>query len=182
MNIDTFKAMLRATPYFWPTAAVVCVVAVGVAALLWRGSRPLASRLAFFGVCAAPIIAATLTPNENWQLNRSCGIGASWSFWQPQLSTPEGLLNLALFVPFGLAGWLLFAVVRSAIRWVVLAATILASPIIEFVQWLLPSLGHTCQGADITANMLGALIGVFIAVGLAKLISPVTDRKPSLKL
>jgi hypothetical protein len=82
--------------------------------------------------------------------------------WHELTSLNEHSLNVALFVPLGLAVGLL-PLTRSSMA-VVLAAFSLTF-VVETVQLLVPALGRGCETADIFDNLLGLAIG--IAVGLA---------------
>jgi hypothetical protein len=82
--------------------------------------------------------------------------------WHELTTLNEHSLNVALFVPLGIAVGLL-PMTRSSVA-VVLAAISLTF-VVETVQLLVPALGRGCETADIFDNLLGLAIG--IAVGLA---------------
>lgn len=73
--------------------------------------------------------------------------------WEP-LGTPQGRMNLALFVPIGFFG------LRAARRAVApLSAAVLLSCAIECVQAVVPAIGRYCDTSDLVANTLGAIAG-----------------------
>ena len=81
--------------------------------------------------------------------------------WHELTSLNEHSLNVALFVPLGIAVGLL-PLTRAA-AFVALAAVSLTF-IIEAVQLLVRALGRGCETADIFDNLLGLAIGILIGV------------------
>jgi VanZ like protein len=81
------------------------------------------------------------------------------------LSINDQSLNVALFVPLGVALGLLIGQ-----RWfAILMVAALALPwAIESTQLALPALGRTCQSGDLTDNLLGLLIGLVVGFVVAK--------------
>ena len=69
----------------------------------------------------------------------------------------DDTLNVALFVPLGLAIGLLV----DHPRFQVLLAVAVALPwAVEAIQLAVPALGRDCQSVDLTANLLGLALGV----------------------
>jgi glycopeptide antibiotics resistance protein len=82
--------------------------------------------------------------------------------WHELTTLNEHSLNVALFVPLGIAVALL-PVTRSTAA--VILAAIALTFVVETIQLLVPVLGRGCETADLFDNLLGLVIG--IAVGLA---------------
>jgi hypothetical protein len=116
--------------------------------------------LGFAGVLAITLLPQPLVPRPSADLTCLVPVIA--------LPTPARLiefndesLNVALFVPLGIALGLL---VRHP-RFLLLLAVASALPwAIEAIQLTVPALGRVCQGSDLTDNLLGLLLG--LAIGL----------------
>jgi hypothetical protein len=107
-------------------------------------------KLVVGGITVA-ILAVTLTPTGGGgghEFSVCLGCGRRW--------LSDGLLNTALFVPFGIAsGW------NARSFWRVVVAGALLSTIIELTQTVVP--GRDPELADIIFNTAGALCGAIIA-------------------
>ena len=125
--------------------------------------------MAFLGlVGVATIVAATLTPE--WDAiahaaysDGGCDVSRVGLIPLSDLTrVSQASLNVALFVPLGLAIGLVPWSSRSAL---ILAAALLLPFVIEATQAALPALGRGCESADVTDNLTG--LGVGFLVGLA---------------
>ncbi|WP_055588179.1 VanZ family protein [Peterkaempfera griseoplana] len=112
---------------------------------------------ALLGASLAAVLTATLYPTGSTDsaAGRLCEAGGSL---RGLLSTEQGRLNLALFVPLCLLAVL---VVRRPL--LVLAGAALLSGTIEALQATLP-IGRSCDRGDFIANVLGAAAGLFLGV------------------
>ena len=87
--------------------------------------------------------------------------------WRELTSLNESSLNVALFVPLGIAVGLLPMTRTAAL--VALAALSLTF-VIETVQLLARALGRGCETADIFDNLLGLAIGILVGLLLRGLL------------
>ncbi len=163
------------TPQFWPAALVAVLISAAVAGVVGRLLR--LSGWVVFGLLASLglVIAATLTPAAVSFLPpghaATCEVG-SWAM--PPLGqlvyVNEASLNVALFVPLGVAVMLLPRPLQ------VTAAALWAVTVpwgVEFIQYLVPSLNRVCSTADISANLLGLVVGFgFGLVSIRPLLLP----------
>jgi hypothetical protein len=153
------------------TWLVLTGMALPVALSSFRRPGDLVPRLAAFCLPAAValIIAATLSPTAH-RLGHigQCGTHLTTT---GGLTSLQGLLNVALFVPA--AGMLTLTGARPGDG---IAAGIGMSAAVEAVQALVPQLGRSCQLHDLIANSFGAVCGVGLAVGVQSLSQRVGAR------
>ena len=156
---DTAWSILR-QPNVWVAFALLCVGLMTqfsryAKAAGWSRMRLYAARAAAAALSLA--LAVTLgrtTPglSVDW---RGCGGGIGLP-----VENAEGILNVLLFVPWGIAAG--YALRRF---WPVVAVGAAASLLIELVQG---SLGNgTCHSDDLVRNLAGAMIGAGLGVVLA---------------
>jgi hypothetical protein len=101
------------------------------------------------GGITAVILAVTLTPTGSVGQEFSFCIGCGWRWLS------DGLLNVGLFVPLGMAaGW------NARSFWRVVVAGALLSTLIELTQTMVP--GRDPELADIIFNTIGAACGAII--------------------
>jgi hypothetical protein len=160
-------------PLFWPAAGLVLVFAAGLAG--WLGRALVTSRSSAFLLLASlgVILAATITPSISAfvPIDRpgGCILG---QFDPPPLSLllypNETSLNVALFVPLGIACGLL----RRWWQVAVTSALAVGFPFgIEMIQFEVPPLGRVCSTADVAANLTGLTVGLMVSVGILRPIS-----------
>ena len=178
----TAGTVVDALPLFWPVVGFACLLAAVSAPVLGRVLP--APAWVVFGILASLglIGAATLTPtsqalSDPWLSSNGCQVG---SLHLPSLADltqiNETSLNVALFVPLGLACGLL----RKPGQLAGAAVAAAALPIgVEFIQDSLPALGRVCTTDDVIANLLGLVLGLF-AGGLAGLVAGPVERQEAL--
>ncbi|MEU8223339.1 VanZ family protein [Kribbella sp. NPDC048915] len=154
----------RGIPHLLDTWLVLTGMALPVALSSFRRPGDLVPRLAAFCLPAAGalVIAATLSPTAHrlGQIGQ-CGTHLTTT---GGLTSIQGLLNVALFVPA--AGMVTLAGARPGDG---IAAGVGMSAAVEAVQALVPQLGRSCQVHDLIANSVGAVCGVGLAVGVQSL-------------
>jgi hypothetical protein len=166
-----------------PIYAVVLVITIVAAVILsrrlarWLGcGRGVAALLVFgFGF----VLAATLVPDPDAlrgiPSDGVCDTSRVGPIPLGQLLRPnEHSLNVALFVPLGVAVGLLPRTRRAAI--VVLAAASLTF-VVEGIQLVLTDLGRGCETADLFDNLLGLAIGALIGVVVGTLTAQARERE-----
>jgi len=112
----------------------------------------------------AGVLGITLIPqpaSQRLPADLGCLVPALALPAQGRLAINDETLNVALFVPLGIAVGLLVGHPRFPVLFVAAAALPWA---IEAIQLAMPALGRSCQSGDLTANLLGLLVGV--AIGL----------------
>jgi len=122
---------------------------------------------AAIGVIAA-IVFSPLPPDLDGQRRLAAWLAAAHRTWMPRWVTfgaVEFASNVAMFVPLGFLGVIVFA--RA--RWVVIAGCTAFSVAVELVQWLLLP-ARQADWRDVLANSLGAAFGMALAIGLLRLI------------
>jgi VanZ like family len=157
-------------PLFWPAALLALVLAAAVAGPVGRRLRTsgwlVFGLLSSFGV----ILAATMTPSIAAFLHierpHECILH---QFDLPPLSQllypNETSLNVAMFVPLGLACGL----VRRWPRVAILSGFGAVLPFgIEITQYLVPGLGRVCSTADVADNLTGLGIGLLVGIVLVR--------------
>ena len=164
--------MLNVLPWFMPGAAISLVAglltAPAVGRALRSGRGP--AWLLVFGL--GIIVAATLTPlghgfEEPASILRTCDFGRiGIAPLREYLRVGDISLNVALFIPFGVALGLLPG---SRRKWYVVGAAILLPVVIETLQLLAPILSRGCQSADVVDNLTGLVIGMVGATGTRRL-------------
>ena len=160
--VDPFNDM----PLLGPAAVVALAVAVGLAVPVGRWLRAPAPLAFLLLASAGAVVAATLTPTVAQPWSTGCQTGA---LALPRLAQlrylNETSLNVALFVPLGLACGLLPG------RWRAATACLVATAVpagIELAQAELTWLNRVCATADIVANLTGLTVGVTVAVVLIR--------------
>jgi hypothetical protein len=152
--------------WFWPGV----ILAIPLALLC---ARPVARALGtnawlawFLALSVAVIMVATLTPIHRRPgfdpaLLRTCDLSRQWFASLGDLRTANDIsLNIALFVPLGLAIALL-PFWRQKLT--VAVAAVIAPFAIETLQYGLPVLNRGCQSGDVIDNLTGLALG--LAVG-----------------
>lgn len=153
--------------WFWPALIVAVVAALALARPVarWLDTRPFLAWLLVMSV--GLIVAATLTPIHgpsgiDVTQARPCDFDRRWFAPLAEMtSITDVSLNIALFVPLGLAvAWLPRS--RKAVAIVVLA---IALPfIVEGLQYLVPVLARGCQSGDVIDNLTGLGIGLIAGI------------------
>jgi len=155
----------------WFVPGVVASLIVGFAAsgrvgrLL--GARRIVARLLV--VSLGVILSATLTPVRDALETSGAGVGVCdlTRIGPAPLaelgSINDTSLNIALFLPLGLAVGLLPRGRRAAMA--ALAAASLPF-VIEGIQLVATPLHRGCQGADVSDNLTGLFVGLVIGLGL----------------
>jgi VanZ like family len=153
-------AALRDVPWFWPgiVASIVLAAALErpVSILLKVGHL-----LAFLAVLSlGAILVVTLTPSIDggyWSSARYCGFDVRMPLSPLALLRPEQRsLNVVLFIPLGL--FLAWCANRKSAPWL-LAGGLLLPIFVEFLQFLLPVLGRSCEAEDVVDNATGFVYG-----------------------
>ncbi|MCB5170467.1 VanZ family protein [Streptomyces bambusae] len=153
------SAILNGNPWLLPS--LLCIGLLLSTAILFLARRRSLSQLAAFafGWALAGELVLTLYPVHSTVSGGLCTVNRDAL---GPLTTQQGLLNVALFIPVACLGTLLFR--RPA---VVLAASALLSVGTELLQSTLPVLGRACTSEDLIANCLGALLGTMMGVLLS---------------
>jgi VanZ family protein len=108
------------------------------------------------------IIAATLTPLRGAFAgdvgSGTCDLSRLGPASVEELQTDrDALLNMLIFVPFGLAIGLC---PRSRPKTTIVAVAIALPFAIEAIQLLVPALARGCQSADVADNLVGLVVGI----------------------
>jgi hypothetical protein len=162
--------VLDGLPDFWPAILVALALAAALAVPLGRLlTMPAWVVLTLLGSLGL-IAAATLTPAPMSYLpagHDSTCLTAPLTL--PSLlelsSVNETSLNVALFVPLGVACTLLPRL-RGVVAVIPFAAAV--SPAVELIQYLLPRLERVCSSADLTTNVVGLTIGLLVGLLFAR--------------
>ena len=140
-------------------ALIAAVGCVGLMVLLRQGRRGLAGWTAFSGI-GLVIALITLTPSGDPFDASRCAL----EVWTPILhnqliSLSNDELNVWVFAFLGIA------VAALPGRNLVFGAgiTLLGPPVIEWIQYLLPVLGRSCQSTDLANNWAGGVAGLAVA-------------------
>ncbi|MFB4196349.1 VanZ family protein [Streptomyces carpaticus] len=148
---------------------VACLITAAAGHLTYWAARTRGHRPAIHALWASSAVSVLLltmwSPGGGVSPASECVINKDLaeSFTQTQ-----GLMNMGMFIPFGLLGVL--ATRRPAL---VIPAGILLSATIEVAQATVPFLTRTCDTTDLLSNSAGTVIGV--ALGL--LLTP-SGRQP----
>jgi VanZ family protein len=161
-------AVTNVLPWFLPGVAVSLVVATLAAPALARGlgSGRVPAWLLVVGL--GIIVAATLTPlgvvvDDSAAIVRRCDFSRiGIAPWQDLVRLSDSSLNVALFIPLGVAVGLLPG---SRRKWILVAAALLLPIAIEMLQLLAPILSRGCQSADVVDNLTGLVLGMVGATG-----------------
>lgn len=149
--LNSFSGLI---PAFLVLAILICVPGA-----LWaRAKRKPVTLTVLCGVSLAGVVAATLFPRAGTdQLStRTCQVAGSL---RGVLSTQQGQMNVALFVPL-----CFFCAMLLRRPLLVLAAGIVLSAGIEVAQAVLP-LGRACDTGDFMANVIGTAAGTVLGTG-----------------
>lgn len=159
----------------YPTILPGMVVGLAVAVMLAPTvARRLGSSRALAWLLVASlgiILALTIAPSRLALLEGPAGgIQCDTSRLLAPISTylrfDDPFLNVAFFVPFGIAIGLL---PKPRSRHALTAAAFLLSPAIEVTQALVVAIGRACETGDIADNTLGLLIGLVLGNLLRRL-------------
>lgn len=148
-------AYLWAQPYALPVFGGLAVLFAVLGWLLGRAGRARWWAVLLLGVAGALVVATTLTPVR-------AGTG-SFGTCRVAVPSPEallstaGVLNLALFVPAGLA-----AVVVFRRFWLTLVLGLSGVAAVGLAQALLPVLGRACDSDVLLVNLLGLVVGAVL--------------------
>ncbi|MFD7510502.1 VanZ family protein [Streptomyces sp. NPDC059853] len=139
---------------------VACILAATAGYLTYKATRTRWHRPAIHGLWASSAVSVVIltmwSPGAGISSASECVINKDWaeSFTQTQ-----GLMNMGMFIPFGLLGVL--ATRRPAL---ILPAGVLLSATIEVTQATVPFLRRTCDTTDLLSNSAGTVIGVALGV------------------
>ena len=170
--LDLAGSILR-QPNVWVAFALFCVGSVTQVSRSakragWSRDRVYAGRVAAASLSLAlAVTLARATPglSVRW---RGCGGG-----WGLPIDSAEGLLNVLMLVPFGIAAG--YALRRF---WPVALAGLAASLLVEATQGLFGN--GSCQGDDVVRNVVGVVAGALVGVAWADIYGrprqAVTDR------
>ena len=143
-----------------PWALPAAVAAIAIAGLL---AVPVARRTGQTTAVAWLVLASlfvivgiTLTPSVQFPYGRGCDLTLATPTLRELVSLNDRSLNIALFVPLGIA--VMAIRTRHRLTWLVLAAAV--APVIELTQLLATPLWRTCQAIDLIDNELGLATGV----------------------
>ena len=166
VTLQEFRRYLADVAWFWPGVAISIVLGVALGARVARVldvRRSVGAMLVtFFGLIAS----ATLTPSREALRFGAIGSGVcdlsriGPASWQDLFGFGDPTFNVLLFIPLGVAIGLVPPSRRQALLIVVAIALPFA---IETIQLLATTLDRACQGADVSDNLTGLVIG--IAVG-----------------
>lgn len=161
------KTLAAVLPWFLPGLAISAMVAVAVSDRVARRIHGTRAHAVLLVVSAGAVLAATLPPVGNGFPGEEPSAAGTCDLARVVPASPveyarmgdEGL-NLVLFVPLGLAVWLL----RPSPAKVGMLVAAVASPVvIEATQSLVPLLGRGCQSQDVVDDLLG--LGLGLSVG-----------------
>jgi hypothetical protein len=148
--------LLGGIPWALPAALVAVVAAAAFAVPVARrtGETPAAAwlLLASFGV----IVGMTLTPSPDYPFQRTCDLALVGPTFRDLLTLNDRSLNVALFIPLGIAVVAIHT--RHRLACLLLAASV--APLVELTQLVLTPLRRTCQAIDVLDNELGLVLGV----------------------
>lgn len=154
-------ALTRAMPLFVPAIVVATAAAVVLWIVVRRRGLPAPAWLAWSLWAVAVALSATVLPSSDELMRRTCALSMTVPRATELLTVGQESLNIALFVPLGLGVGLAPPTWRARAG---LAA--LSLPVaVELTQYLVPSIGRSCQIGDVVLNVVGIVIGA--AAGLA---------------
>lgn len=143
------------TGLLWALLAALIASAAVAAAVARRRSAPLLLSM-LVGVSTALVLTATLYPiNPGAPAPLLCTVQRDLI---SAMSSTQGLMNIALFVP---AGFFTALLVRRPVSTGV--ALTLLSAAVEAVQAVTPGVGRSCDTADLWDNALGTAVGCGLA-------------------
>jgi VanZ family protein len=170
--------MLSTLPWLLPGTLVAFVLSGLLSPAVARALRVRRvvawALLLSFGV----IIAATLTPLRG-AFAGDVGSGiCDLSRWGPASveelhADRDAVLNMLIFVPFGMA----IGLTPQSRRKASIVALAIALPFaIEAIQLLMPALARGCQSADVADNLVGLVVGVAAGAFVGRIVPKV--RQP----
>ncbi|WP_329138959.1 VanZ family protein [Streptomyces sp. NBC_01476] len=150
-----FSAALRGQSWFLFSALVGALLLACAAFSIARrrGVRPW-EFAGLTALVAAEVSVTLLLPNGGYT-TRTCVVNRD--VFEPLL-TEQGLLNLLMFLPIGIAGVL---ATRSVLPTVAGCAALSMGT--ELAQAAVPGIGRNCDSSDFTMNVAGAAVGAAIA-------------------
>ncbi len=159
---------MAAVPFFAPGLIIWSAIALVISPPVGRFLRTSRLHAALLILALGLIVMATLTPTGA----ALTGTGSQWDACDLTrigvaplsvlLHLNDKSLNVALFVPLGLALGSLPLSRRSAL---VAGVALLLPLAVELLQLAFPALGRRCESADVIDNTMGLIIG--LAIGLA---------------
>jgi glycopeptide antibiotics resistance protein len=171
---------MNGVPLFWPGVALVIPLTLLCARPIARALHTSPWRGWLLGFTVAVILVATLTP-----IHRRLGLDPSLlgtcDLSRTRLASLADIgrvsdisLNIALFIPLGLAIALLPS---STLRLWIAVAAVCAPFVIETMQMLLPALARGCQSGDVIDNLTGLVIGLTAGSFVAWVASRLVHRR-----
>jgi uncharacterized membrane protein len=153
-----------------PYVALAVLVSAAAGAVLgtvlrFRSDRP----WAYAGWASFTLLALMLTWWVSGGIPSSGGCVINKDVGEP-LGTPEGLMNLVMFVPIGFFG---SRAARHPLPALLISA--LLSFVIEGVQAGIPAIGRHCDTSDLVTNVVGAVVGI----GISELAARGFGRRPA---
>lgn len=162
------RSFMATVPLFVPGMILWGLLAIMVSPVVARSLRTSRAHAALVLVALGLTLMATMTPTTAGLSGAATSLGAcNMARLSPAsaamlFSINDASLNVLLFVPLGLALGALPWSPRTAA--VVLSAFLLPLAI-ELFQLGFPSLGRSCQSADVIDNTLGLVIGLAAGAG-----------------
>ena len=158
MDADITR-VLGGVPWAVPAglAAVVVAAALARPVARWAGQPPLVAWLVLASV--GIIVGLTLTPSPDYPSPPSCDLDLLGPTFRDLFTINDRSLNVALFIPLGIA--VVAIRTRNRLAWLLLAAAV--APLIELTQMFATLLRRTCQAIDVFDNELGLIIGIVVA-------------------
>lgn len=164
--------MATVLPYFLPGLGLSIVLAFAFGQRVARRLRTSWAAAGLLIISVGAVLAATIPPDRGplgWAGHTGCDLGRiGLAPMGAYLRITDTSLNVALFIPLGLAVGLLPSGSISRRGWLIAVALPFA---IELVQLIVPVLGRGCQSADVVDNLLGLAIGGALA-SLFKVVRP----------
>ena len=158
MDADITR-VLGGVPWAVPAGLAAVVVAAALARPVARrtGQPPVVAWLVLASV--GVIVGLTLTPSPDYPFPQSCDLDLIGPTFRDLFTLNDRSLNVALFIPLGIA--VVAIRTRSRLAWLLLAAAV--APLIELTQLFAAPLRRTCQAIDVIDNELGLVIGIVVA-------------------
>ncbi|MFN8619381.1 MAG: VanZ family protein [Chloroflexota bacterium] len=168
---------------FWalpwlPGVMFVMVVIAALAATRVAHRLGVSSLQAFTLLASTGLVLAATIPPDGSPIRvgtTSCDLGRVWlASWRTYVSINQASLNVALFVPMGVAIGLL---PRKRTSRCVLAVAVILPFLIELIQLGLPVLGRGCQSADVVDNLFGLGLGLVAGIAVRATAARWTGRR-----
>ncbi len=165
MSFNEFRRYLGDVAWFWPGVVITIILSVILSAPIGRALRVRRSVVMTLLLGFGLIVAATLTPSREALRFGAVGSGtcdlsriglASWSDLFPP---GDPTFNVLLYIPLGVAIGLW---PRSRIKVALIVGAVALPIVIETIQLVATSLDRACQGADVSDNLTGLLIGLVL--------------------